>query len=152
MLLFYTGGVYCFYEGRQLAIKKAHSAEKLRQQFKDELQNMAIPLEQVRWIDEAEFIYQGHFYDIASSDVRNDTLFCLAYCDADEGKLLQDILAFSEQEQETEDSGSFQAYPFFIQSKMLTISVISSTYILHQADDKKMAACARNVISPPPEA
>lgn len=152
MLLFYTGGIYCFYEGRELAIKKAHSAEKLKQQFEDELQNMAIPLEQVRWIDEAEFTYQGYFYDIASSDVHNDTLFCLAYCDADEGKLLQDIMAFAEQDQETEDSGGFQAYPFFIQCKMLSISATSSTYILHQAADKKMPAHARNVICPPPEA
>lgn len=153
MFLYYTAGMYCFYHVREIAIKKAHIAEKLKEKNADELQELIIPLQQVKWVDSHEFFYKGKLYDIVTSSIVNDTMNCVAYHDTEEQKLKEDYNAHISGEKENSEhkQSHFKVYPQF--TKGQTIVFLNYKIDVSSAELNTIFILAPYILlnSPPPE-
>jgi hypothetical protein len=153
MFLYYTAGMYCFYHLQDAAIKKAHSAEALRENKSEELVELRFALAEIQWEDEHEFYHAGKLYDIVSAKQTNDSLFCVAYHDGEEQTLKENYNAFigGETKQKEQQQPSFKLYPKFLAEQKI-VFVYTYTYLTakqpaHQNTDPAYVL----VFSPPPE-
>lgn len=153
MLFFYTAGMYCFYHLRQASIQKAHIAEKLAEKEEEELTELRMLMTEISWVDEHEFYFDGKLYDIVSAEQTGDSLFCVAYHDAEEQMLKEKYTGWmgDDEDKREQEHHSFKFFPKFF---------ASDTFVFHQTSEKKYPLLYQSkyrtlvyslVTSPPPE-
>jgi hypothetical protein len=121
--LIYTSGTIILFEYRLDNIQSANNVRKKVSENEHVLIHLEIPLHEVHWEHEYEFFWNGFMYDISEKEIINDTLFCLAYQDAEETELKKELSnqMKSEQTQNKERNPNNFNFPVFITSLKLKL-------------------------------
>ncbi len=102
IFIFYTAANYFFY---RYLISSAESEALDKLTAGNELVSVRIPINEITWIHEHEFIWNGEMYDVDKNRIENGFLICNAYHDKKEKEITENYISnYSDQKDNSSNS------------------------------------------------
>ncbi len=106
LFLFYSCGNVLFFNYRLDQIKSNNNVRNEVAGNDHILSKLVIPLHEVKWEHEYEFMWNGSMYDVAEKEIMHDTLYCIAYKDTEENALKKELAEHFETKPSEKNTGN----------------------------------------------
>lgn len=136
LFLFYSCGNVLFFNYRLDQIKSNNNVRNEVAGNDHILSKLVIPLHEVKWEHEFEFMWNGCMYDISEKEIINDTLYCIAYKDKEETELKKELAEHYESKRSEKNTSNIikLQFPDYLLSAQTPLVHPTDKIVLQQSD------------------